>query len=78
MGFSDYETIGELFLETTQETRQLSIAQQIWGILPTIVNAIVELFEITEETAYDTITTIIKRSEEIKHIREYFNLKSAS
>ena len=73
--FSDYETVGELFRAVSEETRQLSVAQQIWGILQTLVNAIVELFGISEETAYDTI---INRSEEIKHICQYFNLKSAS
>ena len=57
------------------QTRQLVVAQRIWGILPRAINAIMELFGITQETIYDTI---INRSEEIKHICQYFNLKSAS
>lgn len=63
--FSDYETVGELFRENSDDTRQLSVAQQIWRIVQTVVNAIMDLFGLTEETTYDTI---INRSEEIKNI----------
>lgn len=73
--FSDYETIGGLFREVTKETVQLSVAQQIWGYLQEIVAEIAQLFGILDEEIYDII---INRSEQLAHICEFYNLKSAS
>jgi hypothetical protein len=73
--FSDYETIGELFREATKETLQLSVTQQIWGIIQELVNAIAEAFGLLDEEIYDAI---IYRSEEMAHIFKFYNLKSAS
>lgn len=53
--FSDYETIGGLFREISRETVQLSVAQQIWGILQELVTAIAKVFDLLDEEIYDAI-----------------------
>ena len=73
--FSDYETIGGLFREVSKETVQLSAAQQIWGMLQELVTAIAEAFGLLDEEIYDAV---INKSEEIAHIAQFYNLKSAS
>ena len=73
--FSDYETIGGLFREISKETVQLSVAQQIWGILQELVTAIARAFGLLAEEIYDAV---IYKSEEIAHIAQFYNLKSAS
>ena len=73
--FSDYETIGGLFREISRETVQLSVAQQIWGILQELVTAIARVFGLLDEEIYDAV---INQSEEIAHIAQFYNLKSAS
>lgn len=73
--FSDYETIGGLFREITRETVQLSVAQQIWGILQDLVTAIARVFGLLDEEIYDAV---INQSEEMAHIAHFYNLKSAS
>ncbi len=42
--FSDYETIGGLFREACGDSIQVSVAQQIWGVLQELVNAIADAF----------------------------------
>lgn len=73
--FSDYETIGGLFREISKETVQLSVAQQIWGILQELVTAIARAFGLLDEEIYDAV---IYKSEEIAHSAQFYNLKSAS
>lgn len=73
--FSDYETIGGLFREITGETVQLSVAQQIWGILQDLVTAIARVFGLLDEEIY---YAVINQSEEMAHIAQFYNLKSAS
>ncbi|MGN1156398.1 MAG: transposase [Agathobacter sp.] len=73
--FSDYETIGGLFREISKETVQLSVAQQIWGMLQELVTAIARAFGLLDEEIYDAV---INKSEEIAHIAQFYNLKSAS
>lgn len=73
--FSDYETIGGLFREISRETVQLSVAQQIWGVLQELVTAIAEVFGLLDEEVYDAV---INQSDELAHIAKFYNLKSAS
>ena len=73
--FSDYENIGGLFREVSKETVQLSVAQQIWGMLQELVTAIAEAFGLLDEEIYDAV---INKSDEIAHIAQFYNLKSAS
>ena len=73
--FSDYETIGGLFKEITKESIQLSVAQQIWGILQDLVTAIARVFGLLDEEIYDAV---INQSEEMAHIAQFYNLKSTS
>ena len=73
--FCDYETIGGLFREATKETVQLSVAQQIWGYLQEIVSEIAQLFGLLDEEIYEAL---INKSEQLAHICEFYNLKSAS
>lgn len=73
--FSDYETIGGLFREISRETVQLSVAQQIWGILQELVTAVARVFGLLDEEIYDAV---INHSEEMAHIAKFYNLKSAS
>ena len=53
--FSDYETIGGLFREISKETVQLSVAQQIWGLLQDLVMAIIKVFGLLDEEVYDAV-----------------------
>ena len=73
--FRDYETIGGLFREISRETVQLSVAQQIWGVLQELVTAIAEVFGLLDEEVYDAL---INQSDELAHIAKFYNLKSAS
>lgn len=73
--FSDYETIGGLFRDISKETVQLSVAQQIWGILQELVTAIARVFGLLDEEVYDAV---INHSDEMAHIAKFYNLKSAS
>lgn len=73
--FSDYETIGGLFRDISRETVQLSVAQQIWGILQELVTAIARVFGLLDEEVYDAV---INHSDELAHIAKFYNLKSAS
>ncbi len=73
--FSDYETIGGLFREVPKETVQLSVAQQIWGVLQELVTAIARVFGLLDEEIYDAV---INHSDELAHIAKFYNLKSAS
>lgn len=73
--FSDYETIGGLFREISRDTVQLSVAQQIWGILQELVTAIVEAFGLLDEEVYDAV---INHSDKLSHIAKFYNLESAS
>lgn len=71
--FSDYETIGGLFREISKETLQLSVAQQIWGILQELVTAIARAFGLLDEEIYDAV---INQDEEMAHIAKFYKLKS--
>lgn len=73
--FSDYETIGGLFREITRETVQLSVTQQIWGLIQELVTAIASAFGLLDEEIYDIV---INRSEDMAHIAKFYTLKSAS
>lgn len=72
--FSDYETIGGLFREISRETVQLSVAQQIWGMLQELVTAIARVFGLLDEEIYDAV---INQSDKMAHIAQFYNLKSA-
>ena len=54
---------------------QLSVAQQIWGVLQEIVTTIAEVFGLLDEEVYDVV---INHSDELAHIAKFYNLKSAS
>ncbi len=73
--FSDYETIGGLFRDISRETVQLSIVQQIWGVLQNLVTTMARVFGLLDEEVYDLV---INQSDELAHIAEFYNLKSAS
>ena len=73
--FSDYETIGGLFRDISKESVQLSVAQQIWGILQELVTAIANVFGLLDNEVYDVV---INHSDELAHIAKFYNLKSAS
>lgn len=73
--FCDYETIGGLFREVTKETVQLTVAQQIWGYLQEIVAEIAQIFGLLDEEIFEVV---INKSNELAHICEFYNLKSAS
>ncbi|MCM1139644.1 MAG: transposase [Muribaculum sp.] len=73
--FSDYETIGNLFREACADTVQLSVAQQIWGVLQELVNAIADAFGLMDEDIYEVI---INESQKMAHICKFYNLSTAS
>ena len=72
--FSDYETIGGMFREVTRDTIQLSVAQQIWGMLQELVTAIAEAFDLLDEEIYDAV---INRSENLAHIANFYNFRDS-
>lgn len=59
----------------SKETVQLSVAQQIWVILQELVAAIARVFGLLDEEIYDAV---INQSDELAHIANFFNKKSAS
>jgi len=73
--FIDYETIGGLFREVSRQTVQLSVAQQIWGVLQELVTAIARVFGLLDEEVYDAV---INQSDELAYIAQFYNLQSAS
>lgn len=73
--FSDYETIGGLFREASRETLQVPVAQQIYGILQELVNAIADAFGLLDEEIYDVI---INESDKMACICKFYNLSTAS
>lgn len=72
--FGDYETIGGLFREISRDAVQLSVLQQIWGILQDQVTAIAKVFDLLDDEIFDAI---INHSEQMAHIAQFYNLKSA-
>ena len=64
-----------LFREISKETVQISVAQQIWGILQELVTTIATAFGLLDEEIYDAVTN---KSEETAHIAQFYNLESAS
>lgn len=71
----DYETIGGLFQEITKETVLLSVAEQIWDILQDLITEIASVFGLLDEEVYDVV---INHSDQMAHIANFYNLKSAS
>lgn len=72
--FASYETIGALFREVSRETLEVSAAQQIWGAIQELVNAIADAFGLLDEEIYDVI---INESEKMAHICKFYNLSAA-
>ena len=63
--FSNYETIGGLFRDICQDTKELTVCERIWKIICEIASVIAETFEIGNDKA---IETIIKDSDKLSHI----------
>lgn len=68
--FSNYETIGGLFKDVCQDTKELTICQRIWEIICEIASVIAETFDISNDKA---IETIIKDSDKLSHISKLCN-----
>ena len=64
-----------LFREISKEAVQLSVAQQIWGLLQELVSAIARVFGLLDEEIHEAV---INHSDEMAHIAKFYNLKSAS
>lgn len=73
--FSDYETIGELFREACRDTVQLSAAQQIWGVLQELVNAMADAFGLVDEDIYNVI---FNETNKMSHICKCYKLLTVS
>lgn len=63
--FSNYETIGGLFRDICQDTKELTVCERIWQIICQIASVIAKTFEIGNDKA---IETIIKDSDKLSHI----------
>lgn len=73
--FMDYESIGILFREVTQDSHELTISERIWLTILKFVAAITKIFSIGDEEVLDVL---INESDEIAHICELYQCKMAS
>ena len=73
--FSDYETIGGLFMDATKGSVELTLAERIWDIILEIVRDIAECFNIEDEQILDML---VNRSDKLSHFIEIYQLKLAS
>lgn len=69
--FSDYETIGGLFMDATE----LTLTERIWDMILEIVREIAECFNIEDEQILDML---VNRSDKLSHFIEIYQLKLAS
>ena len=53
--FTSYETIGELFRETSITVLEMTICQRLWGLFLEIISIIAELFDIEPETLMKSV-----------------------
>lgn len=63
--FSSYETIGGLFKDICQDSRELTVCERIWQIICEIADDIAATFEVSSE---DVIEKIITDSTYLSHI----------
>jgi hypothetical protein len=73
--FSDYETIGELFMDATKGSVELTLTERIWDMILEIVREIAECFNIEDEQILDML---VNRSDKLSHFVEIYQLKLAS
>ena len=73
--FSDYETIGGLFMDATKGSVELTLTERIWNIILEIVREIVECLNIEDEQVLDML---VNRSDKLSHFVEIYQLKLAS
>ena len=73
--FMDYETIGELFRQVKQDSRELTITERIWQAILELVAAITKVFSIDDE---DVLDALVNESDELAHICELYQCKMAS
>lgn len=73
--FMDYETVGKLFREVTQDSHELTISERIWLAILEVVAAITKVFSIGDE---EVLHALINESDEIAHICELYQCKMAS
>lgn len=73
--FMDYETIGELFRQATQNSHELTVSERIWQAILEFVSAITKVFSIDDEEVLDAL---INESDELAHICKIYQCKMAS
>ena len=73
--FSDYETIGGLFMDATKSSVELTLTERIWDMVLEIVREIAECFNIEDEQILDML---VNRSDKLSHFVEIYQLKLAS
>ena len=73
--FSDYETIGGLFMDATKGSVELTLTERIWDMILEIVREIAECFNIEDEQILDML---VNRSDKLSHFVEIYQLKLAS
>ena len=73
--FSDYETIGGLFMDATKGSVELTLTERIWDMILEIVREIAECFNIEDEQILDIL---VNRSDKLSHFVEIYKLKLAS
>ena len=71
----DYETIGELFRQATQNSHELTVSERIWQAILEFVSAITKVFSIDDEEVLDAL---INESDELTHICKLYQCKMAS
>jgi len=54
-GFSDYESIGEIFRSTKVDTIQLTVTEKIWKMITEILTKLAELFDIDTDSLMEKI-----------------------
>ena len=72
--FEAYETIGELFRKTNQDSIELTVCQRIWGAILELVAAITKVFSLNDEDVFDAM---IHESNELARICSLYQARMA-
>ena len=73
--FTDYETIGGIFMDVMTDSVQLTITEKIWDMMVELVREMAQCFNIEDEQILDML---VNRSGKLRHFIESYPLKFAS
>jgi hypothetical protein len=73
--FSDYETVGGLFIDAVKGSVGLTLTERIWDMMLEMVREIAQCFNIEAEQIFNTL---VNRLDKLSHFVEIYQLKLVS